>query len=109
MKNFLGKFSILDLQRKFKIQKFRNEKNANEMLAEEECRVRPLVGLLDSSSTRDNVRKQISERLIELLRKNETTRKEFLSCNGVEAIINTINDNDNRELMASCVCLLSST
>lgn len=78
------------------------------MLTEEEYRIRPLIGLLDSNSTRDNVRKQIAERLHELLKKNETTRREFLSCNGVEAIINTLNDNDNRELMTSCVLLLST-
>jgi len=70
--------------------------------------VRPLVHMLDSVTTRDNVRKQILERLLDLLRKNETVRREFISSNGIEAIINTLNDNDNREIMSNCVLLLNS-
>ena len=78
------------------------------MLSDEDCCVRPLVHMLDSVTTRDNVRKQILERLLDLVKKNETTRREFIGCNGIEAIINTLNDNDNREIMSNCVLLLNS-
>ena len=38
-------------------------------LSEEECRVRPLVSMLDAATTRDTMRRQIAERLHELVKK----------------------------------------
>jgi len=77
-------------------------------LSEEECRVRPLVAMLDAATTRDTMRRQIAERLHELVKKNETTRRELVACNGIEAVISSMNDNDNRELTLSCIMLLTT-
>ena len=42
-------------------------------LSEEECRVRPLVAMLDAATTRDTMRRQIAERLHELVKKVKNT------------------------------------
>ena len=69
---------------------------------EEDCRIRPMINMLDSSTggtaVRTEQRLKIGERLVGLLSSRENARKEFLSARGVEAALNALDEYDSKEL-----------
>jgi len=78
---------------------------------EEDCRIRPMINMLDSSTggtaVRTEQRLKIGERLVGLLSSRENARKEFLSARGVEAALNALDEYDSKELALICVRLLT--
>ena len=73
---------------------------------EEDCRIRPMINMLDSSTggttVRTEQRLKIGERLVGLLSSRENARKEFLSARGVEAALNALDEYDSKELAQGC-------